>query len=149
MLRFCLPALLLLPAVASADVKKPTYVDDVLPIFKQHCTACHGADKQLSGLNLAVFAEIKVGGSGGEVYFPGEPDKSRLYTLTAHKAKPEMPPKSAKIPDPAIETIRLWIEQGGRENSGSMVVEKPKIDIGLKSVGKGKPAGPPPMPIAG
>ncbi len=149
MLRFCLPALLLLPAVAFADPKKPTYVDDVLPIFKQHCTACHGADKQQSGLNLAVFAEMKVGGSGGEVFFPGEPDKSRLYTLTAHKAKPEMPPKAAKIPDPAIEIIRLWIEQGGRENSGSKVVEKPKIDIGLKSVGKGKPEGPPPMPILG
>ena len=149
MLRYCLPVLLLLPAVASADPKKPTYADDVLPIFKQHCTACHGADKQQSGLNLAVFAEMKVGGSGGEVFFPGEPDKSRLYTLAAHKAKPEMPPKVAKISDPAIETIRLWIEQGGRENSGSKVVEKPKIDIGLKSVGKGKPAGPPPMPIAG
>ena len=149
MFRFCLPALLLLPAVVFGDPKKPTYDEDVLPIVKAHCAACHGADKQKGGLNLATFAALKAGGSSGEVVVAGNPDKSRIYTLTTHKEEPVMPPSKQKIPDAAIEILRLWLEQGARENAGAKVVEKPKIDIGLKNVGKGKPAGPPPMPIAG
>jgi hypothetical protein len=151
MFRFAIPYLFLAAAVASADPKTPTYVDDVLPILKQHCNNCHGNDKQSAGLNLASLNTLKEGGSSGEVVKAGDPDKSRLFTLTAHKEKPEMPPKAAKIPDAQIEILRLWIEQGLRENSGSKVniPDKPKVDIGVKNVGKGRPEGPPPMPIAG
>jgi len=142
---------LLAASIAHADPKTPTYADDVMPILKQHCNNCHGNDKQSAGLNLASMATLKEGGSSGEVVKAGHPDKSRLFTLTAHKEKPEMPPKAAKIPDGQIEILRLWIEQGLRENSGSKVniPEKPKVDIGVKNVGKGKPEGPPPMPMAG
>jgi len=151
MFRFASLASLFFAAVAHADPKTPTYVDDVLPILKQHCNNCHGNDKQSAGLNLASMATLKEGGSSGEVVKAGDPDKSRLFTLTSHKEKPEMPPKAAKIPDGQIEILRLWIEQGLRENSGSKVSipEKPKVDIGMKNVGRGKPEGPPPMPIAG
>ena len=150
--RFALLAALLAPAVVLADAKNPTYDADVLPVLKQHCVSCHGPDKQKSGLKLDTFANLKLGGSGGDAVVPGSPDKSMLYTFTAHKAKPEMPPApAAKIPDAQIELIRLWVEQGAKENAGSKVAmpDKPKVDIGLKSVGKGKPEGPPPMPAAG
>jgi Planctomycete cytochrome C/WD domain, G-beta repeat len=148
---FPLFALMLLPAVASADAKNPTYDDDVLPILKQHCASCHGNDKQKSGLNVATLAAIKQGGAGGEVLKAGAPDKSRLYTLTAHTEEPKMPPSGTKIPDAQIAILKLWIDQGARENSGTKVVmpEKPKVNIGLTNVGKGKPEGPPPMPQAG
>lgn len=150
-LRFSLLALVALPAVSLADAAKPNYVDDVLPIFKQHCTNCHGVDKQKSDLNLATYGEMKLGGSSGDVFVPGDPDKSRLYTMTAHKEEPVMPPSKQKLPDAQIATIKLWIEQGGRENSGSKAImpDKPKVDIGLTVVTKGKPEGPPPMPQAG
>jgi hypothetical protein len=135
---------------AFADVKKPTYDEDVLPVFKQHCTNCHGNDKQKGGLNLATFAAVQQGGSSGAVVTPGEPDKSRLYTLAAHTDEPKMPPKGDRIPEAQLNLVRLWIEQGARENSGSKAVAvKPKADIGLKSVVKGRPEGPPPMPQAG
>jgi len=151
MFRLALPALILLASVASADPKKPTYDEDVLPILKQHCNNCHGNDKQSAGLNLASFVSLGQGGSSGDVAKAGDPDKSRLFTLSSHKEKPEMPPKAARIADAQLEILRLWIEQGMRENSGSKVnlPEKPKVEIGLKNVGKGKPEGPPPMPLAG
>ena len=150
MLRYCLP-ILLLPAVAFADAKNPNYTDDVTPVLRQHCMACHGVDKQKGGLNVATFPATMQGGSSGVVVLPGNPDKSRLVTLSSHKEEPKMPPNAAKVPDAQLEILRLWIEQGGRENSGSKVnvPAKPKVDIGLTSVGKGKPAGPPPMPLAG
>ena len=134
-----------------ADAKKPTYDEDVLPILKQHCVSCHGNDKQKSGLNLATFAALKAGGSSGEVIQPGNAGKSRLYTLTTHTEEPKMPPSGQKIPEVQIKILEEWIVQGGRENSGSKstMPEKPKVDIGLASVGKGKPQGPPPMPKPG
>ena len=139
-----------IPSLAQADPKNPTYDDDILPILRQHCNNCHNADKQRGGLDISTFAALKVGGSSGEVVVPGDPDKSRLYTLTAHTEEPKMPPNSNKIDQAKIDLLRLWIEQGGRENKGSKVVAvKPKMDLALKVTTKGKPEGPPPMPAIG
>ncbi len=149
--RFALLAVVVSSVPAFADPKKPTYDEDVLPIFKQHCVTCHGNDKQRGGLNVATFVALKQGGSSGDVVTPGDTGKSRLYTLTAHTEEPKMPPKGDKIPDAQLAILSEWIAQGARENAGSKAVmpAKPKIDISLKGVSKGKPEGPPPMPAAG
>ena len=141
----------LLPAVAAADAKNPTFADDVTPVIRQHCAGCHGTDKQKGGLSLSTYGVTMQGGSSGAVVVPGNPDKSRLFTMTAHKEEPVMPPSKTKIPDAQLEVLRLWIEQGGKETATSAVsvAVKPKVEIGLKAVGKGKPDGPPPMPLAG
>jgi len=137
--------------VARADSKNPTYVDDVLPVLKQHCINCHSDDKQRGGLNLANFDVTMQGGASGAVVTAGDPDKSRLYTLSAHKEEPVMPPSKQKIPEAQLEVLRLWIEQGARETSSSKVsvAAKPKMDLSLKTVSRGKPEGAPPMPAAG
>ncbi|HVL14863.1 MAG TPA: c-type cytochrome domain-containing protein, partial [Gemmata sp.] len=134
-----------------ADGKNPTFVDDVAPVLKQHCQNCHGNEKQKGDLNLATYSAMQQGGSAGPVVTPGNPDKSRLYTLTAHLQEPKMPPSGNKIPAEQIALLKLWIEQGAKENAGSKVniPAAPKTDIGLKSVVKGRPEGPPPMPAIG
>jgi len=133
-----------------ADAKNPTYDDDVMPIVKQSCLNCHGNDKQKGGLNLATYAAMNQGGSSGAVVVPGKADKSRIYTLSAHLEEPKMPPSGNKIADAQLATLKLWVEQGARQNSGSKVTVAPTTtDIGLKSVVKGRPPGPPPMPVAG
>lgn len=150
--RFAVTASVLLAATSasSADPKNPTYDADVLPVLKQHCLGCHNADKQKGGLDLSTFASLKQGGSSGDVLKPGDPDKSRVFTLTAQTEEPKMPPKASRIPDAQLAVLKLWVEQGGRENSGSKVaVAKPKVDLGLTVVAKGKPDGPPPMPAVG
>src|SRR5438552_11878708 len=147
---FSLCALCLSGSTSHADPTKPTYDEDVVGIFKQHCTNCHGNDKQKSDLNLATFAALQKGGSSGAVVVPGNPDKSRLYLLASHKEEPKMPSEKTKIPDPQLATLKLWIEQGARENpSGKALVPAKTVDIGLKSVTKGRPTGPPPMPAFG
>jgi hypothetical protein len=148
---FPLCSLCLCGSFSFADSKSPTYADDVLPVLRQHCLGCHDAEKQKGGLDLATFAAAMQGGSSGAVVTPGDPDKSRLFTLPAHKEEPKMPPKADRIPDAQLAVIRLWIEQGGRENTGSkaMAPPRPKADVGLKTVARGKPDGPPPMPLPG
>lgn len=142
---------IVVPTVLFADGKKPTFDEDVAPILKQHCSGCHGYEKQRADLNLASYGKLMEGGSSGVVVKAGDADGSRLYSLTAHKEEPKMPPKSARIPDAQIAIIKLWIEQGLRENSGSkaVVAMKPKVDLSLKTTAKGKPEGPPPLPKAG
>jgi len=150
-LTLALFTLTLLPALARADAKNPTFNDDVLPVIRQHCAGCHGVDKQKGGLSLATYGVTMQGGSSGAVVVPGNTEKSRLYTMTAHKEEPVMPPSKTKIPDAHIDLLRLWVEQGGKESATSpvSVVLKPKVEIGLKAVAKGKPDGPPPMPLPG
>ncbi len=134
-----------------ADAKNPTYDDDVMSIVKQSCANCHGNDKQKGGLNLATYASMSQGGSSGVVVTPGNPGKSRIYTLAAHIDEPKMPPQGNKLADPQLATLKLWVEQGARQNSGSKVAvtPMPTTDIGLKSVVKGRPEGLPPMPAVG
>src|SRR5438067_10153400 len=104
-----------------ADGKNPTFADDVVPIFKQHCHGCHGTDKQKGGLNLATYADVQKGGSSGAVVVPGSPDKSRLFLLTDHREEPKMPSQSQKIPAEKIALLKLWIDQGAKETAGSKV----------------------------
>ena len=147
---FSLAALCLNGSTSHADPAKPTYDEDVVAIFKQHCTNCHGNDKQKSDLNLATFPAMQKGGSSGAVVVPGNPDKSRVYLLSAHKDEPKMPSADRKIPDAQLALLKLWIEQGARENAGRKVsIPKTPVAIGLKSVVKGRPAGAPPMPAFG
>jgi WD40 repeat protein len=143
-------AVLVGTSAVPADPKNPTFDADVLPVLRQHCLGCHSADKQKGGLDLSTFAALKAGGSSGDVLKPGDPDKSRVFSLTAHAEEPKMPPKASRIPDAQLSLLKLWVEQGGRENAGSKVaVSKPKVDLGLTLSAKGKPDGPPPMPLAG
>ena len=96
---FTFLALALTATAATADPAKPTYADDVLPILKAACVNCHGNEKQKGGLNLATFAAAMQGGSSGAVVAPGDPDKSRLFTLSSHKAEPKMPPSGSRLDD--------------------------------------------------
>jgi WD40 repeat protein len=133
-------------AARAAD--KITYQDHVLPILRDKCLGCHNQDKKSGGLRLNTFTNLMAGGSSGEVVKPGDPDNSRLYLQVTHKREPFMPPKSEMLPKESLETIGQWIAGGALETAGSKAIaaNMPKLDIALKSISKGKPEGPPPMP---
>ena len=94
------------------------FAKDIQPIFAEHCTECHGPDKQKAGLNLAdpasLRAELK---SGEHAVVPGKPDQSELiYRLTTTDADEQMPPpdEGKPLPTADIAKIRQWISEGGR-----------------------------------
>ena len=136
------------PKPADAKAATITYDDHVVPILRDKCFACHNPDKKSGGLMLNTYTNLMAGGGSGEVVETGAPDTSRLFLLVAHKEQPFMPPKSDRLPDAQVETIRQWILGGALEHSGSKakVSNKPKFDFSLKSAPTGKPEGPPPMP---
>jgi WD40 repeat protein len=130
--------------------KKITYQDNIQPILREKCFACHDSDKLKGGLDVTSFTKLMEGGGSGAVVKPGDANGSRMLMVVSHKVQPFMPPKSDRLPQQTLDTIRLWIEQGALENAGSKAIAlKPKTDVGLTSVVRGRPAGPPPMPLPG
>jgi mono/diheme cytochrome c family protein len=91
------------------------YTKQVLPIFEQHCTGCHGEKKGLGKLRLHTIAAIQKKQAADEhLIVAGKPDKSELYErlILPAEHKKRMPKKADPLPQEKIELIRLWIEQG-------------------------------------
>src|SRR4051812_16582663 len=84
------------PLAGAADAPpaapKVTYVDHVLPIFRNACLNCHNPDKKKGNLDLSSYAGVQAGGSGA-VILPGDPDSSKLYKAMTWAEEPNMPPK--------------------------------------------------------
>src|SRR3954453_1975778 len=127
---------------------KISYEEHVSAIFKNRCNGCHNADKQKGGLNLETFGTAMQGGGSGKVVEPGDVESSTLYLLVTHQDEPSMPPNAPKIPDAEIEAIKLWIEGGALETTGSVALVKarPKFEFKVDPSALGRPAGPPAMP---
>lgn len=137
-------------AIAPGQPKpaRVTFDEHVLPLLKDKCAGCHSQDKKRGGLIVNNYTALMAGGSSGAAVKPGDPENSLLYKVMAHTQEPFMPPKSPKPEQATLDLIHKWIAAGAPENAGSKVVmpEKPRVDLSLPAVARGKPAGPPPMP---
>ncbi len=109
----------LLGAVGLADDKAVTdkaaeayFHEYVLPIFKQHCYACHShsAKKVKGGLVLDSRSGWAKGGDTGPAVVPGKPDESLLIQAVRYKGL-EMPP-TGKLPEEAIVKLERWVATG-------------------------------------
>ena len=95
-----------------------SYEDQIKPIFRQHCFACHGDDKKTADLNLQTYATVLKGGSGGEAVIAGRASQSALFkTITDPDDDARMPPKKPPIPKEQIALIQKWIDSGLKETS--------------------------------
>jgi hypothetical protein len=136
----CLCASVVNPTFAADPKAKVNYDQHVLPILTAHCIGCHKGESAKGGLDLSTYAKLKEGGASGEVVKPGDPEGSRLYRLTAHKEQPFMPPKMPMIDKAQLDTLAAWIQTGALENPNAKAVAiKPKAEVGLMSVKRGKP----------
>ena len=106
-----------LPLYAQQPKDLVTYKDHVAPILRKHCINCHNPDKATSDLNVATYQTLMTGGASGDTIIPGNPGQSMLFQVVAHLEEPYMPPKSPKIPDGDLATIKKWIELGAPETS--------------------------------
>src|SRR6185295_6912331 len=106
------------PAFGAADEPVPVFETDVLPIFQQHCLACHSESPQ-HGLDLRDLQKVVKGGESGIVVTPGSARTSLLYQKISTG---RMPPGPEKVPLPQIEIIRRWIDAGltSKQSSGGL-----------------------------
>ncbi len=126
---------------------KVTFDQQVMPILRQHCQACHSQDDASGGLALDDYSAALAGGAGGEVLAAGDVDGSRLWKLINHEEEPAMPPGGDKIPADQLAMIRAWIEGGLLKDADSKPKASAKPAIAQVAADPtGKPIGEPAMP---
>ena len=104
-------------SAAAADSMAPNFRDDVLPLFEQRCSACHGQQDPQQGLNLTDASAILRGGNSGPAIQIGSSSESLLLTKLVSGA---MPPGGPKLPEEEIEMVRRWIDEGVAREAGAL-----------------------------
>ncbi|WP_166831172.1 DUF1553 domain-containing protein [Thalassoroseus pseudoceratinae] len=99
------------PLFAEAKVD---YLQEIKPLFKEHCFSCHGVLKQSGELRLDTAAAMVRGGASGSAIVPGKADESFLVDVLTGDAGFQMPPEGDGHPLSAEERdlIIRWINEG-------------------------------------
>ncbi len=119
-----LVALSLFPLAMAACNSEPTvsFTQDVKPLLEQHCVECHlpgGAGTVASGFSMASYDTLMKGTNFGPMIIAGDVEGSNLLVLVEGRADPSINmPHGGRdsVAKQDIETIRLWIKQGARNN---------------------------------
>src|SRR5262249_46027433 len=128
----------LVPNMIAAQ-QPSSFARDVKPFLARYCLECHNSQDTKGDLDLQTFEGLTKGGKNGPVLVPGKPEESRFVLLPEHKAKPHMPPTTAKQPTSSdVAVLRAWVAAGARDDSATIRTSLPNI----------QPRGPKPAPIS-
>jgi len=101
------------------------YLEQIKPVFKERCYACHGALKQKGGLRLDSVTLMERGSNNGNILDVESKDLPPLFQrLTSTDPEERMPPEGKPIETETIQALRVWIEAGHPGPSD----EKPEED---------------------
>lgn len=117
-------ALSLFPLAIAACGGEPavSFSHDVKPILDQNCMQCHqagGEGEVASGFNMATYDGLMKGARFGPMIIAGDAEGSNMIVLMEGRADPSisMPHgQEETISKQDIQTVRLWVEQGARNN---------------------------------
>ncbi len=90
------------------------FAQQIQPLLRKHCYACHGPDKQKGGLRLDDRQTALQGGDRGPILVAKESGKSlilRLITGQDEEIGP-MPPTGERLSQAEIDLLRRWIDEG-------------------------------------
>lgn len=107
----CLAYVLVFSTQALAQSPVELFETRVRPVLAENCFSCHGPKKQQAGLRLDSATALRKGSDNGPIVLPHEPEKSTLFKVLRYDGDIQMPPKG-KLPQKAIDDIRLWIQNG-------------------------------------
>jgi hypothetical protein len=129
-------ALLTAPVLGAAEAD--FFEKRIRPLLAEHCTECHGADKQKGGLRLDHRAGWQQGGDSGPSLVPGDPDTSLIWKVVSYEDRDlKMPPKQ-KLSDRDLADLRTWIASGAHDPrdtapGASSLAGSPKADASFWS----------------
>ncbi len=107
----------------SGEIKDVSYKEDVEPIINEYCLDCHNSDQNLGGLNFESYTKLMESrylNRAQSLVIPGDASQSRLY-LVVHSTDKliRMPPENFgydRLSDSEIEIIKVWIDEGAKDN---------------------------------
>ncbi len=114
----------LLPLTIAACSGEPavSFSQDVKPVIDQHCIQCHQPDGQgevASGFDMTSYDGLMKGARFGPMIIANDVEGSNMVVLMEGRADPSisMPHgQQGAVPEKDIQTIRLWIDQGAKNN---------------------------------
>ena len=130
--------------IAKFDRKTPVdFHEEIVPILKTNCTACHNKTTTKGGLNMETPQLMLKGGESGPAIEPGKGKESLLLQSAAHEGDSDMPPKGNKVgavnltPE-ELALLKLWIDQGAKagEKKAQQIAWQalpPRIESDLRS----------------
>lgn len=110
-----------MPAAQAQAKKGPvSFINDVAPILKENCFACHDAKKKKGKLEMTSYETIRKGGSKDDPIVPGSAKESLLIEVLTMSGAGRMPPKDAgdALPKDKVALIARWIEEGAKLDKG-------------------------------
>ncbi len=123
---------------ARAQGKQISFINDVAPIFKENCFACHDAKKRSGKFEMTTFDKLV----DDEHIVPGKSADSELYELIVGTGDRRMPPKKdnlAPLSKQQAEVVKQWIDQGAKLDGDI----KPNADLVKELRIRWKPPAPP------
>src|SRR5262245_22408440 len=131
-------------AISIAQIKREAPIDfenEILPIFKKNCLACHNKTKAKADLILETPQTILKGAESGAVVLPGKSGESLLLKVAAHQVEDTiMPPRDNKVAasdltPQELGLLKLWIDQGAKgEVRGPLPVIWQPLPEGLNPI---------------
>ena len=115
------------PPQIIADVDPGLWID-ANKVFKMHCIDCHNQNRRRGYFDLSSHERYFKGGSSGPAVIPGDPGKSRLYTLAKLPADhwDRMPPDGDPLTEEELAALRNWIRAGAPNEHGQITrIEQP------------------------
>lgn len=106
-----------LPPLDADAASKISYRKDVAPIVKRHCLSCHTKNDAQGELNMDSVKLFAKGGKRGAGFVPGKPDDSLAIQMVLGVKKPVMPHKQPALPMAKVQTLRLWVLAGAKDDS--------------------------------
>lgn len=103
------------PASSRQSAKRVSYENDVRPILRARCYACHGDGSKLGEFQIDSREGILTGGKTHPVVQIGNGAGSYLIKLVSGDVPGKvMPPSGPRLTKQEIATLRAWIDQGMR-----------------------------------
>ena len=87
------------------------FEEHIRPLLHTHCSECHGAEKQESGLRVDQRAHFFAGGDSGPIFSSEDVDQSLFLKAIRYDDDLQMPPEHP-LPSDAVALLTRWVEMG-------------------------------------
>lgn len=100
------------------------FAEEILPLFKRNCLACHHSKEAEGGLVVESHADLMKGGISGAGIVPGDVDASQVFARASGRTEPLMPPEgnsagAETFTPEELSLLQLWIQQGAPSSEAS------------------------------
>ena len=93
---------------------EPSFKNDVFPILRDNCLACHSAQAKMGQLVMEDYDGLMLGGKSGKPIVPGDSDSSLLIRMLDGRAQPKMPLGGGDLPPRNLAVLKAWIDAGAK-----------------------------------